>query len=168
MNGPPGYLWLAGEVGTLDFEGAEVAEEGEGHAVGDEELAGEALDVGGGDVVDLGGDVVHGVEAAVVHLLAGEVGHTGAGGLEAEDHVALGLVFGAFEFFVGDWLGLEAGELGEGELEDFLRFGGSAACIDGERAGVAEGVHLGVDGVGQAAVFADGLEEARAHAAAED
>jgi hypothetical protein len=34
------------------------------------------------------------------------------------------------------------------------------AGVDAERAGVAEGIHLGVDGVGEAAIFADGLEEA--------
>ncbi len=40
------------------------------------------------------------------------------------------------------------------------------AGVDGEGAGVCEWVHLGVDGVGEALVFADGLEEAGGHAAA--
>ena len=133
-----------------------------------EEVVGEALDVVGGDAVDLGGDFVDGEEAAAVHLLAGEGGHAGAGAFEAEDHVALDLVLGAVEFFVGDGLVLEAGELGEGEGEDFAGVVDGAAGVDGEGAGVAEGVQLGVDGVGEAALFADGLEEAGAHAAAED
>ena len=54
----------------------------------------------------------------------------------------------------------EAAEFGEGELEDFGGLVDGGAGVDGEGAGVAEGVGLGVDGVGEAAVFADGLEEA--------
>ncbi len=158
----------AGEVGAGDFEGAEVAEQGEGEGFGDEELVGEALQVGGGDAVDFGGDLVEGEELAPVHLLAGEGGHAGVGGLEAEDHVAFELVFGALELVGSDGFGLEAGELLEGAGEDLAGVGGGAAGVDGEGAGVAEGVELGVDGVGEAAVFPDGLEEAGGHAAAED
>ena len=47
------------------------------------------------------------------------------------------------------------------------RLAGGGAGVDAERAGVAVGAQVGVDGVGHAALFADGLEEARAHAAAE-
>ena len=64
-----------------DLHGAEVAEEGEGHGLGAEELLRQALDVGGGDGFDLGDDLLDAEEAAEVHLLAGEVGHAAAGGL---------------------------------------------------------------------------------------
>ena len=41
------------------------------------------------------------------------------------------------------------------------------AGVDAEGSGVAVGAEIGEDGVGHAAIFANGLEEARAHAAAE-
>ena len=169
-DGPPGWWWpavvgtgsgwatrvvrgLAGEVGAGDLHLAEVAEEGEGDALGAEEGLGEGLDGSWGDGVDFGDDLVDGEEAAEVHLLACEVGHAAAGGLEAEDDVGFELVFGALELGVGDGFVLEAAEFGEGGGEDFGGFIGRAAGVDGECAGVAEGADLGVDGVGEALVF---------------
>jgi len=38
----------------------------------------------------------------------------------------------------------------------------------GKRTSIAEGIHLRIDRVGQTALFADGLKEPRAHAAAQD
>ena len=60
----------------------------------------------------------------------------------------------------GDGLFLETAEFEEGKLEDFFGLVDGGSGVDGEGAGVVEGVHLGVDGVGEALVFADGLEEA--------
>ena len=128
----------------------------------------EALNALRGDAVDLSNDIVDGEEAAEVHLLAGEIVHTGGGAFEAEDDVGLHLVLSALEFGLGDGFVLETAEFGEGEFEDALRFVEAHAGVDHKGAGVAEGVELGVDGVGEALVFADGLEEAGAHAAAED
>ena len=78
----------AGEGSAVDFEVAEVAEDGEGDGFGAEELLGESLDVGGTDGFDFGDDLVDGEEAAEVHLLAGEIGHAAGGAFEAEDDVA--------------------------------------------------------------------------------
>ncbi len=152
---------------AFDLHGSEVAEQGEGHELGAEELLGEALDGGGSDGFDLTGDLLHAKEAAEVHLLAGEVGHSATRTFEADDDVAFELILGAFEFRLGDGLLFKTGQFDEGKLEELFGLVDGGSGVDGERAGVVEGVHLGVDGVGEALVFADGLEEARAHAAAE-
>ena len=49
----------------------------------------------------------------------------------------------------------------------FEGLAGRGAGVDAEGSGVAVGAEVGVDGVGHAALLADGLEEARTHAAAE-
>src|SRR6202044_2445453 len=54
------------------------------------------------------------------------------------------------------------------EVDDLEGAVGGGSGVDAEGAGVAIGGEVGVDGVDEAALFADGLEEARAHAAAED
>jgi len=69
---------LALEVAAGDLHGAEVSEEGQGHAFGLEELLGEVLDGVWGDGFDLGGYLLYSEEAAEVHLLTGEVGHSAA------------------------------------------------------------------------------------------
>ncbi len=57
-------------------------------------------------------------------------------------------LLGALEFGVWDGIGFEATEFGDGELDDFEGPFGGGAGVDGEHAGVAEGVRLRVDGVG--------------------
>src|ERR1017187_8996073 len=59
-----------------------------------------------------------------------------------------------------DGLFFETAEFGKSQLQDLGDFSGGGAGVDGEASGVAEGIGLGVDGVGEAAVLADGLEEA--------
>src|ERR1017187_4374019 len=152
---------------AVDGEVAEVADQGEGDGFGPEELLGEGLDRGRVDGFDLGDDLVNGEEAAEVHLLTRQVGHAAGGGFEAEHDVALELVFGSLQLCLRDGIFFETTQFLDGEPEDFRGFFGGGAGVDGEGAGVAEGTGLGVDGVGEAAFFADGLEEAAAHAAAE-
>ena len=156
------------EVGAIDFEGTEVAKHGECQLVGLEEVAGESLDLCSGDAVDVSDDLIDAKEATVVHLLACEVGHATAGALETHDNIAAELVFGTGEFGLRDGLGSETQKLMDRKLDDFARLLNGGACVDAKRASVTEGTHLRVDGVGKAAVFADGLEQAGAHAAAED
>ncbi len=55
----------------------------------------------------------------------------------------------------------------EGKLEHLRGLVNGDTRVDAEGTGIAEGSDLGVDGVGQSAIFTDGLEETGAHAAAE-
>src|ERR1017187_2619571 len=152
---------------AVDGEVAEVADQGEGDGFGAEELLGEGLDAGRDNGFNLGDHLVNGEEAAEVHLLARQVGHAAGGGFKAEHDVAPELVFGSLQLCLRDGIFFETTQFLDGEPEDFRGFFGGGAGVDGEGAGVAEGTGLGVDGVGEAAFFADGLEEAAAHAAAE-
>ena len=68
----------------------------------------------------------------------------------------------------GSELFLQLAEFVQDQVDGLQRLAGRGAGVDAERAGVAVGAQVGIDGVGQAALFADGLEEARAHAAAQD
>ena len=151
---------LADEVFAGEFEFVEAAEEGDGDAVGEEEGAGLLLDLIGGDGIEAVEDFFDGEEVLEVHLLAGEVGHAGGGGFEAEEDVALDLLLGAVELFGGEEGVFEAGELGHDEGDHFEGLVGGGAGVDAEGAGVRVGAEIGVDGVGHAALFANGLEEA--------
>ncbi len=72
------------------------------------------------------------------------------------------------ELFVAEGRLFEGAELGHDEVNHFECLVGGGACVDAERTGVAVGADIGIDGVGHAALFADGLEEARTHTAAKD
>ncbi len=86
----------------------------------------------------------------------------------AQQDIALELVFGAGQFIQGERCLLQIAEFGQDQVNHFESLAGRGAGVDAEGPGVAIGAEVGVDGVGHAALFADGLEEARAHAAAQD
>jgi hypothetical protein len=122
----------------------------------------------GGDLVDAGGDFVEGKEAAEVEPLAGEVGHPGVGAFEAEEEGALHVLLGVEEFLGREGFFLEAAELLEDAGEEWADGGRGGSGVDGEAARVVVELKFGKDVVGEALAFADVLEEAGAHAAAED
>ena len=106
-------------------------------------------------------------EIVEIHLLAGEVGHARVRAFETHQDVALELIFCAGEFLVAERRLLQTAEFRHDEVDHFERLAGGGSGIDAEGAGVAVGTEVGVDGVSHAALFANGLEEARTHAAAE-
>ena len=59
-------------------------------------------------------------------------------------------------------------QLGQREVDDFVDLVGRAAGVDRDHAGVAVGRQVAEDGVGQPALFADVLEQPRAHRAAKN
>ena len=85
-----------------------------------------------------------------------------------EHNVAFGLRFDAVQFVVRYGFRLQAAKLFDDEADHLARLFDGGAGVDRERSRVAVGRQLRVDAVGQARVFAHGLEEPRAHAAAQD
>ena len=150
------------------MEAVEAAEKGEGDSVRMKEVGGHLHDLFFSDGFDAVEDFVEAEEALEVHLLAGEVGHAGHGAFEGEQEIALELILGAAELAWLERLGLEAAEFLHDEVDDLEGAVGGSSGVDAEGACVAIGSEVAVDGVDEAAFFADGLEEARAHAAAED
>ena len=120
------------------------------------------------DGFDLVEDLLHAEEILEVHLLPGEVGHARHGAFEREQDVAFQLIFGALELVGGERFFLKPAKFGHDEFDYLDCLGRRCAGVDAERACVPIGVEVAVDGVGEAALFADRLEESRAHAAAEN
>src|SRR5882724_8435529 len=77
------------------------------------------------------------------------------------------MILGTQEFFVGDRRFLEGAKFREGEVENLADGFFCAARVDGEHAGVGIRSDFAEHGVGESALFANVLEEARRHAAAE-
>src|SRR5581483_1718590 len=105
---------------------------------------------------------------AEVHLLPCEVSHARAGAFQAEKNVALELILGAGKFFFTERNFFELAELGEDQLDNFENLARRSARVNAQRSGVAIWTEIRVDGVDHSALFTDGLEEARAHAATEN
>ena len=160
--------YSADETRTRQLDPIEPSEQSHRDLFRVEELLGSLLDLLGGYSVDVGDDLVAREEVAEINLLACEVGHARARAFEAHEDVALELVLGAGQFLFAERLLLKLGELGHDEVDAFKRLTRRGAGVDAETAGVAVGRDVGVDRVSHAALFTDGLEEARAHAAAED
>src|SRR5260221_14351075 len=155
-----------GEAIAVEGEAVEGAEDGGGNLFGAEKFLGERLDVFAGDGFDGGKNFVEGEEAAEIKFLTREIGHAGAGGFEGEHEGTLEMVLGTQEFFVGDGRFLECAKFREGEIEDLADGFFCAARIDGEHAGVGIRSDFAEDSVGEAALFANVLEEAGKNAAA--
>src|SRR3954451_7338530 len=153
-------------AGQLDS--VEAAEEGDGDAVSNEETFGHSLNLLGSYGFNAGDDFFGCEELVEVHLLPGKVGHAGVGAFKSHQDVALELVLAASQFFFAERILFEVVELGHDEVYDFKSLACGGAGVDAEGAGVAVRAEVGVDGVSQAALFADGLEETGAHAAAKD
>ena len=126
-----------------------------------------ALKLVAGDGVNGGEDFVERREAAEVEFLAGEIGHAGAGGLEGKHERALEVIFRAEEFFLRDGRFLHGAKFGDGHVHDLADGFFRGARVDAEDSGVGIGSKFAEDGVSEALLFANILEEARGHSAAE-
>src|SRR5579871_1468880 len=157
----------AGEAFAVDGEAVDGAEDGDGDAVRLEEGAGELLDLLGGNGFDAGEDFVEGGEAVEVEFLASEIGHARAGGFEREHQRALEVVLGATQLFLGNRRIFHGAKFGDGEIENLADGFLAGAGVNGEHSGVGVRREFAEDGVGEALLFANVLEEARGHAAAE-
>jgi hypothetical protein len=162
------YQPLAHELLAAQVQSIKAAEHRESHTFGLEEMAGHGHHLVFRDGFDALDDFVEVEEALEVHLLAREVRHARHGAFEREQEIALELVLGAAEFARLERLALEAAEFLHDEVDDLDGAIGRGSGVDAEGAGVAVGREVGVDGVDEATLFADGLEEAGTHAAAED
>jgi len=133
-----------------------------------EVLLGEAAKLLTRDGFDASQDFIEREEAAEIQLLAGQVGHAGTGGFEREHERALEMVLRAAQLFFGDESFLESAKFLNGEIEDLADGFFGRARVDGHHAGIGIGSELAENGVGKALLFADVLEEAGGHAAAEE
>ena len=158
---------LAGEARAVEGEAVEGAEYGDGDEVGAKILLGEGPEFVGGNGFNGSENFVERVEAAEVQLLAGEIGHAGAGGLEGKHERALEVIFGAAKFFLGDERFLQGAKFLDGEVDDLADGFFTSAGVDGVHASVGVGREFAENGVGEALLFANVLEEAGGHATAE-
>src|SRR2546426_1916687 len=157
-----------GEAGAVEGEAVEGAEDRDGDLAGLEILAGEGLELLAGDGFDSGEDFVEREEAAKIKLLAREIGHARTGGLEGEHERALEMVFRAAQLFFGDERFLQRAKFLNGEVDDLADGVRGGAGVNGHHAGIGVRGKLAENGVGQAALFTNVLEEARRHAATEE
>ena len=120
-----------------------------------------------GKPVDLGADFGEGGDPAEVVPVAGDAGGAGGARLLLHDEGAFGAGLAAGEFLGGDAV-FEANEFADQDIEGFLGALGGGSGVAEDAGLVFEGVGGGVDGVTEAALFANFGEEAGAHAAGED
>src|SRR6478609_6757814 len=149
--------------------GRSVAERADAHdrARPRRELARELADVVGGHGPDRVERLLEAQELAVDELRLAEAAHARARVLEAEDEAARELADAAVQLGLRDAVVREAVELAVQERGDLVDLRRRAAGVEAERADAAVPGREGVRRVGEAALLADPLEEARAHAAAE-
>src|SRR6476469_6089308 len=124
-----------------------------------EDLARQCVDLVEGDAVDAADDLLDAGQLVVEQLGLGDAGHAGGAVLEAEDEAAAELALAALELVDGDALVDEETELLADDGQHVAELAGQAAGGDGEDAGVGVVGGVGVDGVRQAAVLADLLEQ---------
>ena len=156
-----------GEAGAVEGEAVEGAEDGDGDLVGFEILVGEGLEFFAGDGFDAGEDFVERIEAAEVEFLAREIGHARAGGFERKHQRALEMIFRAAKFFFGDERFLQRAKFLDGEIDHLADGFRGGAGVDGHHAGIGIRRELAEHRVSEALLFANILEQARRHAAAE-
>src|SRR5438105_31990 len=153
---------------AVNLEPVEVAEGAEGERVGAEERGGDAQQVFGRDRFDARDDLVGRDAPPVDDLLARERAGARARGLQAQQDGRDGLILDEPQLLVADCLAQTAAQLGEREVEDFAEVFGRGARVDLEDARVREVAAHRADRVGQAALLAHALPQARARAAADD
>ena len=98
--------------------------------------------------------------------LAGELLASAAGAFHGHQHAGLDLGAGALEFGVSASIWTRCNS-SQGHGHELGGLGLAGAGVDAEDAGFHIGAGEGIDGVDQAALFADFLEQAGGHAAAE-
>ncbi len=128
---------------------------------------GQGLDFGEGDGFDGGQDFVEGIEAAEIEFLAGEIRHARTGGFKREHERAFEMILGAGKLFVADRRFLHGAKFLDSEVDHLADGFFRRPSVDGEHAGVGIRSELAENRVGEAFFFANVLEEARRHAAAE-
>src|SRR5439155_25336058 len=97
-----------------------------------------------------------------------QVRHPAAAALEGQHAAALQVILGHLQLACADRPFLQLAELLQDELDDLpARLGGRRRVYQ-QVAAVEEGVDRGEDRVGEAALLADVLEQARRHGAAEE
>src|SRR5258708_24318020 len=126
------YKYLAGEAVAGEGEAVQIAEDGDGDPVGEEEFAGNGLQPLAGDLFDRNEELVERVEASEIHFLAGEIGHPRAGGFERKHQRAFEMVLRAAKLLFGDGGFLEAAEFRGDHIHDLLRGVLPRAGIDRE------------------------------------
>ena len=132
-----------------------------------EQAVGQSQHALGGHRVDLAADILERVVTAQIDFHAAEAHHAAGNAFQAEHDVALELDLDAFEFVRGERLLAHVAQFLQHHLPRAVDAVGIGGEVDAPHAGIAQHFGKGVDGIGDAVLFADVLEEARRHAAAE-
>ena len=102
-----------------------------------------------------------------IEELARKVGHARAGGFEGKKRAALEIGFTSAKVVGGDRGFLQFSQFGDNRGDEAVGGFEARSGVNGEHAGVAIVIGFAENGVGEALFFADVLEKARRHAAAE-
>src|SRR5919112_3769048 len=156
------------EARAVYLEAVEVAERADGERVRAEELGRDAQEVSGRDALDALDDLLGGDAPAVDYLLPRERARARARRFQPEQDGGDGLVFHQPQLLFADGLAQNPAHLGERKLKHLVELLGRSARVDLEDARVRVVAPDGPDRVGQAALLAHPLPEARAGAAAYD
>ena len=158
----------AAEVGARKLEAVDGAQNGDGQAFGAEELLCHRLHLLRGDGVNAARDFVLGDVTAKVHFLPRHVPHAAGGGLQAQQQASLQIVLGALQFFLADGVRLQFAKLLEHQIDDLPRLVRGRARVNTQATGIVKAAEAGKHRVSQSALFANVLEQARTHAAAQN
>src|SRR5215211_3208969 len=155
-------IQVPAQVELLRSDGGEV------HLVCSQMLLREARDVLRGHGLDAGGDLLRRQELRAGYYAAADAVHPRRGAFEGKERRALELLLGALQLLFLDLFLHDPLELFDDHLDRLFHVARSGADVGLYRAGVRVALMVGVHSVREPALLTYLLEEATAHASAED
>lgn len=138
------------------------------HSFRTEEVTRDRADFPGGYFAQAALDFGGSYEFAVTKPLFADPVHLVIGAFEAEVHLANDVIPGSLQFGGIGWLIPESAQLAHHQGERLRQIAGVEPGGNDEISGILEKAGAAVNGVGEAAILADDLEETGTHILAED